>query len=76
MGSRLPTAAMMMLLAAACARSEKAPGAALAARDERVMGLWTVRNPQIAPRTSRRVAAVAVIGLAGAALFGLWHRPS
>jgi hypothetical protein len=76
MGSRLAAAAMtIMLLSSACARSEKAPGAAFAAREERVMGSWTVRSPQIARKTSRGVAAVALVGLVGAAVFGLWHRP-
>ena len=76
MGFRLPAAAMVLLLAGACARSEKAPGEPLAARNERIMGLWTVRSPMIAPRTSRRVAVAALAGLAAAAAFGLWHRPS
>jgi len=76
MGSRLAAAAMMVLfLSAACARSEKASDAALAGREERVMGSWTVRSPQIARKTSRGVAAAALAGLVGAAVFGLWHRP-
>ena len=66
---------MLLLLAAACARPAKPAGAALAAREERVMGLWTARSPRIAPKTSRRVAAAALVGLVGAAAFGLWRRP-
>jgi hypothetical protein len=75
MGSRLPAAVLLLLLAAACARPEKGPGAALAAHEERVMGSWTVRSPMIARKTSRGVAVAALAALVGAAAFGLWHRP-
>ena len=67
---------MLLALAAACARSEKDPGAALAAENTRVQRLWTVRSPMIERKTSRRVAVAALAGLAAAAAFGLWHRPS
>ena len=76
MAPRLMAAAMILSLAAACARSEKDPSAALAAETARVQKLWTVRSPSIERKTSRRVAAVALAGLAAAAVFGLWHRPS
>ena len=76
MASRLLAAAMILALGAACARPEKDASAALAAEKTRIERLWTVRSPAIERKTSRRVAAVALAGLAAAAVFGLWHRPS
>jgi hypothetical protein len=50
--------AVFLSLAAACAGAES----------------WTVHSPLIQRKTSRRVAAVALAGLAAAAAAGLWRR--
>ncbi|MFI5350719.1 MAG: hypothetical protein ACHQ2Z_14325 [Elusimicrobiota bacterium] len=60
MASRGPLLAILLALAASAARAEA----------------WTVHSPLIQRKTSRRVAAVALGGLAAAAAFGLWHRQS